>query len=166
MFGLVGYGGPGWLSKEHVHTFDGEIFGKSVSFLKGVEDIRFSSSGVAGRALDALRYATHLPFRTGVAKVIVFIPALSCEAGLVTADLQHRLTAGGFVMHILRGQRLAVGSGVPAHNTVIFGELITQLLAFQHDGQYIIMYEFAFEHEANILSCINLLLNMEPNILP
>ncbi|XP_041360319.1 uncharacterized protein LOC121376501 [Gigantopelta aegis] len=132
MFGLVGYGGPNQLVKEHVHTFDGQIFGKAVSFLKGVEDIQYSSSRVAGNAMDALRYTTHLPFRTGVSKIIIFIPALACETSVISPYMENRLKSNGFVMHVLRNYKIEVGSDIPLRNNVVFGMDKSQFILFKN----------------------------------
>ncbi|XP_048255783.1 apolipophorins-like [Haliotis rufescens] len=120
-YGLVGYGGPGRLEMEHSRTFDGHLFSHAKRFLRGVESIVYSDSKVAGDGLAAIRLATTYPFRTGVAKVILFIPASDCEANEAHVDMDGILTAHGFVMHVLRSKPMDIRDNRPVRNVQIYG---------------------------------------------
>ncbi|XP_067678851.1 uncharacterized protein [Haliotis asinina] len=130
-YGLVGYGGPGRLVTEHSRTFDGQLFSKPRGFMKGVEGIVYSDNKHSGDGLAAIRLATNYPFRTGVAKVILFIPASNCEATEAHVDIDGILKAHGFVMHVLRSKPVDIRDNRPVRNVQIYGMDLAQIFTMR-----------------------------------
>jgi hypothetical protein len=119
-YAIVGYGGQGSNAKPHVHTMDGQIFNTRDKILLGIENFH-TEAGDHQDAFDAIRFAAHLPFNTGVSKTIVLLPCASCQQGPVTfSEVQQLLLIRDIRLHVLLEHNFELRGSSPK-TAYIFG---------------------------------------------
>jgi len=100
-YSVVGYGGEGVMGNAHTHTMNGAIFNSPDKLLLALEGFEAMKSGNAD-GLEALAFASRLPFRAGVGKTIIMIPCSACGvSGVSYADVQQVLMQKNIHVHML-----------------------------------------------------------------
>lgn len=57
----------------HSHTMEGQLFNDATKFAMGLENLRFDSTDPYTDPLSAVKFASNLPFRTGVRKIAILV---------------------------------------------------------------------------------------------
>lgn len=123
-FALVGFGhGSGRNSQPHVRTARGSIFFLSPSLPLATQKMRLEPvSAVHPEApeahkdvFDAIRYASMLPFRPGVAKAIIVVACAACkeeQSYLSYSDIQTQLLDHGITLHFVSDKPIEVRKSI------------------------------------------------------
>lgn len=120
-FALVGFGhGSGRNSEPHVRTARGSIFFLSPSLPLATQKMRLDAvSSVHPDArkdvFDAIRYASTLPFRPGVAKAIIVVACAACkeeQSYLSYSDIQTQLLDHGITLHFVSDKPIEVRKSI------------------------------------------------------
>merc|ERR1712178_609479 len=100
-FGLVGFGGSGFLSQPHSMTINSELMGNKddlVATLASFTTVPYSEDD----AFSAINFAAQYPFRPLATKSIIVIPCGSCHEDVTAySALASALDARGITMHTL-----------------------------------------------------------------
>jgi len=80
-FYIVGYGGPGGLQEAHTYTMRGGKVSttKKSDITKRIKHTSLSREGAPSDGMDAIVYATKLPFRAGAQQVFIHLLCDSCS---------------------------------------------------------------------------------------
>ncbi|KAL4235628.1 hypothetical protein ACF0H5_004023 [Mactra antiquata] len=99
-YSLVGYAG----SMIDSHTMEGRLFNEATKFTMGLENVHFNSIGPYSDPIAAMEYASSLPFRTGVKKVMILVSCSACAEtkGLEYSTLSEELTQKDITLHVFR----------------------------------------------------------------
>jgi hypothetical protein len=100
LYGLVGYS-DGRVSS---HTMEGRLFNEASKVGKGLENLRFTSDASGGTPMEAVKYASTLPYRQGVTKIIILLSCSGCgnTNGLQYYNLAMELRHRDITLHVLR----------------------------------------------------------------
>lgn len=100
-YSLVGYAGDAKLRTPHLHTMEGEISQSKFKFGKALQNFRPSGAD-SEDPLEAIEYASRLPFRAGVTKSILLLPCASCDQKAVHyGDVYRQLKLNDIRLHVL-----------------------------------------------------------------
>ena len=119
-YGLVGFGGTGFHTAAHSHTYGGQLFGTARTFKRTVTDFQISDEP-AGDVYSAMQLAASYPFRQGASKTVIVV---ACEDAAydspATAELMREL---GVSVHVLKAHDFQVAANDAPRTSRLFGKL-------------------------------------------
>jgi len=132
-FGLVGFGGSGFLSQPHSMTISSELMGNKdalIAALASFTTVPYSQDD----AFSAVNFATQYPFRPLATKSIIVIPCSSCHQDVTAySTLASALDARGITMHTLLQHDFRLQTPTPK-TSFIFGVDRDGLFTPKHVG--------------------------------
>jgi len=132
-FGLVGFGGSGFLSQPHSMTINSELMGNKddlVATLASFTTVPYSEDD----AFSAVNFAAQYPFRPLATKSIIVIPCGSCHEDVTAySTLASALDARGITMHTLLQHDFRLQTPTPK-TSFIFGVDRDGLFTPKHVG--------------------------------
>jgi len=97
---VVGYGGPGANNEPHSFTMRGKISSsRRGDISKVIRRIDLSSNDVSANGVDAIDFASKLPFRAGSQQVILHLSCDMCGANPMSSQVQSNLVSKKVQFH-------------------------------------------------------------------
>ena len=119
LYSVVGYGGPGELSRPHSYTSRGRVFNSHHRVHLTIKRMDSTDRGGAGDVYDAMRFAAGLSWRPGVGKVMLVISCHAATSGWFYGDAITMLRNGLISMHYINPAQLQLKT--KKTKPVIFG---------------------------------------------
>jgi len=110
-FYMIGYGGPGSLNEPHTYTLKGGKYSttKKADLTKRIRHISLSGEGAESDGMNAVMYASKLPFRAGAQQVFVHLLCESCSQDSMTSqsEISSLLASRNIAYHHIPMKKIA-----------------------------------------------------------
>ncbi|XP_039263293.2 uncharacterized protein LOC120339267 [Styela clava] len=142
-YAVVGFGGPEGYAEPHTIPFDNEIFMRTDIVMAPADERALisafrlketrGSEPATPDVMQAISYASQLPFRAGAARTIILVTCDECgaESMVDKSNVQAVLQEQGIIIHHLRQKNIQAGKG----SKKVYGFNPTEIFA-KNDANY------------------------------